>query len=249
MAVINKYPYVPGDIDVNSSRWAKSLFARMNFVKRRKTSSKVGIPDKACKEIEFLFLHELVTKVEKHNIPPELILNIHQTPLKYVPVGNETLAPKGETSVTIEGSSDKRSITGTFAISLHGDFLPMQLIYGGKTSQSLPRYRFPKGFCLSFNPKHFSNTNESIKFLKEIITPYVVKQRELLKCQVDQKALVIMDVFTGQMTAEVLNAYEEANILIINVPANMTKYYQPLDLTVNGYAKRFLKSKFTEWYS
>ena len=224
-ALISKYPYVAGDIDVNSSRWPKSLFARLNFVKRRKTSSKVDIPKKARQEIEFLFLHEIVTKVEKHNIPSKLILNIDQTPLKYVPFGNETLAPRGETSVTIEGSSDKRSVTGTFAISLHGDFLPMQLVYGGKTSQSLPRYRFPKGFCLSFNPKHFSNTNESIKFLKEIITPYVVKQRELLKCQVDQKALVIMDVFTGQMTAEVLNAYEEANILIINVPANMMKYY------------------------
>ena len=104
---------------------------------------------------------------------------------------------------------------------------------------SLPRYIFQNGFCLSFNPKHFSNTNESIQFLKEIITPYVVKQRQLLKGQVDQKALVIIDVFTGQMTVEVLNTYEEANILIINVPANMTKYYQPLDLTVNGYAKRF----------
>ena len=97
-ALISKYPYVAGDIDVNFSRWTKSLFARMNFVKRRKTSSKLGIPDKARKEIEFLFLHEIVTKVEKHNIPPELILNIDQTPLKYVPVGNETLAPRGETS-------------------------------------------------------------------------------------------------------------------------------------------------------
>ena len=29
----------------------------------------------------------------------------------------------------------------------------------------------------------------------------------------------------------------------------MTKYYQPPDLTLDGYAKRFLKSKFTEWYS
>ena len=120
---------------MNSSRWVKSLFARMNFVKRKKTFSKVDIPDKACKEIEFLFLHEIVTKVEKHNIPPELILNIDQTPLKYVPVGNETLTPRGETSVTIEGSSYKHSMTGTFAISLHRDFLLMQLIYGGKTSQ------------------------------------------------------------------------------------------------------------------
>ena len=79
-ALISKYPYVAGDIDVISSRLAKSLFARMNFLKRRKTSSKVGIPDKARKEIEFLFLHEIATKVEKHNIPPELILSIDHTP-------------------------------------------------------------------------------------------------------------------------------------------------------------------------
>ena len=68
--LISKYPYVAGDTDVNSSRWAKSLFARMNFVKRRKTFSKVDIPDKVRKEIEFLFLHEIVTKAEKHNILP-----------------------------------------------------------------------------------------------------------------------------------------------------------------------------------
>ena len=28
----------------------------------------------------------------------------------------------------------------------------------------------------------------------------------------------------------------------------MTKFYQPLDLTVNGHAKRFLKNKFSTWY-
>ena len=171
-ALMSKYPHVVGQIDVDSSRWAKSLFSRMNFVKRRKTSSKVDIPDGARKEIEFLFLHEIVSIVEKHKIPPALIINIDQAPLKYVPVGNETLAPRGETSVTIEGSADKRSITGTFAISLHGgEFLPMQLIYGGKTSQSLPIFEFPSGFLLSANPKHFSNTDESLKCLKEIIKP------------------------------------------------------------------------------
>ena len=133
-ALIKKYPHTAGDVDVESSHWAKSLFRRMNFVRRRKTSSEVDIPEKARKEIEFLFLHEIVTKVEEHNIPSELIINIDQTPLKYVPVGNTTLAPRGKTSVTIEGSADKRMITGTFAITLEGEFLPMQLIYRGKTS-------------------------------------------------------------------------------------------------------------------
>ena len=55
--------------------------------------------------------------------------------------------------------------------------------------------------------------------------------------------------FTGQMTPEVLQLLQENNILVTNVPANMTKFYQPLDLTVNGYAKRFLAKKFNEWYS
>ena len=29
----------------------------------------------------------------------------------------------------------------------------------------------------------------------------------------------------------------------------MTKFCQPLDLTVNGYAKRFMARKFNDWYT
>ena len=58
-----------------------------------------------------------------------------------------------------------------------------------------------------------------------------------------------MDVFTGQMTPPVLEAFKEADVCIVNVPTNMTKFYQPFDLTVNGYAKRFLKRKSNELYS
>ena len=84
--------------------------------------------------------------------------------------------------------------------------------------------------------------------MKEIIKPYVIKQRQILKCSADQKTLVIIDVFTGQMTTTVLDAFKEANICIVNVPANMTNFYQPLSLTVNGCCKRFLTPKFKEWY-
>ena len=151
--------------------------------------------------------------------------------------------------MTIAGSADKRSITATFSITLAGDFLHIQLIYGGKTDKSIPRYQFPDGFSLSVNEKHFSNTNESIKLLKEIIVPYVKKERSSLGLESEQKALVIMDVFTGQMTTDVSNIFAENNILVTNVPPNMTRYYQPLDLTVNGSAKRFMAKKFNGWYS
>ena len=51
----------------------------------------------------------------------------------------------------------------------------MQLIYGWKTNQSLPKFEFPAGFSLSAYPKHYSNTAEPIKLIKEIIIPYIEK--------------------------------------------------------------------------
>ena len=131
---------------------------------------------------------------------------------------------------------DKRSITATFSITLSGKFFPIQLIYGGKTSQSVLRYQFPQGFSLSVNEKHFSNTNEYIKLLNEIIVPYVKKERESKGLGEQQKALVIMDVFTWQMTSAIKEVLEENCILVTNVPANTTCFYQPLDLTMNGSA-------------
>ena len=141
-AVIKKYPNVIGNIDLDSSQWAKSLFVRMGFVKRRVTSAKVDIPEKARKEIEYQFHHNIVLKVERYHIPSSLVINLDQTPSRMVPYSKQTMARKGCSNVTIVGANDKRNITATFAISLSGEFLPMQLIYGGKTNQSRPRFKF-----------------------------------------------------------------------------------------------------------
>ena len=51
--LIPRYPDVVGNIDIDSSSWAKSLFKRMGFVTRVKTSSKVKIPDRARKELKY----------------------------------------------------------------------------------------------------------------------------------------------------------------------------------------------------
>ena len=48
------------------------------------------------------------------------------------------------------------------------------------------------------------------------------------------KDMLIVDVFTRQMAS----GYQRKE-------ANMTKYYQALDLTVKGHAKRCLKYKFS----
>ena len=158
-----------------------------------------------------MYLHDIVTIAEEHKVPSCLILNLDQTPLKYIPVGRQSLTKKGSKSVLIAGSADKRNITGTFIITLSGKFLPMQLIYGGKTKESLPRFKFPESFSLSANPKHFSNKAESLKVIKEIILPYVKQQCQELE-KLDQAAILIMDVFRGQMTEEVVSMLRTNNI-------------------------------------
>ena len=126
--------------------------------------------------------------------------------------------------------------------------MPFQLIYKGKTTQSLPKIDFPNGFSLSVNEKHFSNTQESIKFLKEIVIPFVDKKRSELK-NASQAALLIWDLFRGQKTTPVLDILKENNIITEYVPNNMTNYYQLLDCTNNKWTKDFLKEKFSTWLS
>ena len=236
-------------LDLESSFWAKSLFQRMGFVKRVATTSRPEIPTGARKEAELIFHHEIVSKIENYHIPSSLVINIDQTPSKYAPVSSQTLAQKNSKHVCIKGSSFKQAITATFGITLSNSFLPMQLIYGGKTAASIPKFKFPKSFSLSANPKHYSNTEESLKLLNEVIIPYVNAEREKLGLDKSQFALLVMDVFTGQMTEPVKEKLRANNILLVRVPANMTNLFQPLDLTVNGSVKALMKQKFTLWYS
>ena len=76
-------------------------------------------------------------------------MNLDQTPLKYIPAMNHTMAKQNSKSVSIAGMSDKCSIIGTFTITLNNHFLPMQLIYGGGGGgdKTFPRQKFH--FCLA----------------------------------------------------------------------------------------------------
>ena len=138
----------------------------MGYVRRRGTTAKLEIPDGVFKEAQLLLTHDAVSKADKYNIPDSLIINIDQTLTKYAPVSRSILAKKNSKAVAIKGSSDKRSITATFSITFSGKFLPMQLIYGEKTTKSLPRFKFPNDFSLSVNKTHYSNIKEACKLIE-----------------------------------------------------------------------------------
>ena len=77
--------------------------------------------------------------------------------------------------------------------------------------------------------------------MENIIVPYIESKLEELGLNPDEKVLCIFDV--GQKTEKYRSVLELYDIIAVYVPANMKRYFQPLDLTVNGVAKTFLKER------
>ena len=88
------------------------------------------------------------------------------------------MVTKGEKHISRAGATDKRAITITLCETLDGQILPFQLIYTGKTQRSLPSVKFPCGFFLSYNPKHWSNEDETLRLIEEVLVLYVEKVKK-----------------------------------------------------------------------
>ena len=212
------------------------------------TTSGPIVTSSLWEEVRTQLHNDIVSAVLKYNIPDELILNIDQTPSKFVPTENVTMAETGSKHVSRKGGNEKRSITVTLPETITGKILPFQLIYTGKTARSLPSVEFPNGFCLSYNPKHWSNEYETINLLESVVDPYFCQVREELGLQNDQKALILRDAFKAQSTDKVTKELERLNIVQVMVPKNMTHLLQSLDLKTNASMKKMEKKCFSEYF-
>ena len=235
-----------GYVELNR-HWAYSLLRRMNFVQRKVTTAKSKYAIADFNRLKTEFLEDVVATVEMEEIPLELILNWDQTGIRIVPSNTWTMDQQGVKRVEIGGSGDKRQITAVFCGSIVGDFLPIQLIYQGKTARCHPRFEFPPEWDITHSPKHWSNETTMIQYIEKIIIPYINKVRESTGS--NTPAMIIMDNFKGQVTAAVNSLLEANSIHVCLLPPNTTDRLQPLDISVNKPAKDFLKRKFEDWYS
>ena len=127
----------------------------MNWTKRKGTTGKIQPSKQFLLEEKLTFQKKISGVIFEHDIPKELIINLDQTPLSYVSPGKYTFDVKGVKTVPIKGIDGKRQITATFAISMSGEFLPIQEIYEGKTKRCLPKYTFPVSFNAIFTENHW----------------------------------------------------------------------------------------------
>ena len=116
-----------------------------------------------------------------------------------------------------------------------GEFLTVQLVYQGKTSQCHPSYRFPDDWHVTHSPNHWCNEETMKDYITKILVP---EKRKQLGLSVRHRALVIR----AQCTPAILALLEENDIDIVTVPANCT---DRLHVSV----KDFLRDQFHKWYA
>ena len=170
-----------GGYVVLKKSWAKYLLSSLNFVKRKATTKKPKFTPSNFEELKSQYLMDIMAVVTMEDVPEEMIVNWDQTAIKYIPVSNWTMAKEGSKRVEVAGIDDKRQITATFAALLSGNFLPVQLVYEGKTTRCHPAIDFPDGFHITHTENHWCNEETMISYIEAVIVPYMVEKEKAIR--------------------------------------------------------------------
>lgn len=127
------------------------------------------------------------------------------------------------------------------------DFLPIQLIYKGRTARCHPKFNFLNDWDITHAPKHWSNEDTMHQYIENVIVSYVKQVRADVGS--DKTALVIMDNFKGPTTEAILTLLVDYDILVSLLLANTTADLQQMDISVNKPAKGYIKHCSEEWYA
>ena len=94
---------------------------------------------------------------------------------------------------------------------LDDHFLPIQLVYQGKTFKCHP-FQFLSNWHITHSHNHWCNEDTVKDYITKILVPYVSKKWQELKLKPDHHALVIYDKFKAQCTRDIIQLLEEHTI-------------------------------------
>jgi len=208
-----------GYIDL-STDWSRQVLYRFEklgqkMTSRMATTAKIPIAPALLNETKLDFQRKIKELQAWHEID--------QTPLPYICTGKRTYHKQGSSNVPLVGKGKKKQITGTFAVTMTGQFLPMQLE------------------C-HLHQKSLEQRRESHRAFRK--SGFPVPQETKGRVKTNRRAKRNVDFRCFQRPS-----HGKRHKVLVHVPSNMTDHFQPLDLNVNGHAKEFLKNKFECWYA
>lgn len=229
----------------------KYLRDTMGWSERCATRAAQKLPADYEAILHAAFLREAYV-IRDHAIPTELRVNTDQTQTIYQQGTKSTWTKKGEKQVSTLGQEEKRAFTLVPSISASGVLLPMQAIYFGKTTQSVPNAKAAKydeavelGFVmLPSKSDTYWSTHETMHALVDtILAPYLDAQKVKLSLPQSQCSIWKIDCWSVHKSVDFMSWMEErhANIIVLFIPGGCTGVFQPLDVAIQRPLKQSVK--------
>ena len=108
---------------------------------------------------------------------------------------------------------------------------------------------FSSIFMPHLSTNHWYNLEKCEYLLKVIILSHLSTKKKGLGYPKEQQSLIIMDTFKGQDNEGMKRLYLKNNCELVIVPHNLKNKFQPLDISINQSAKKFISNKFNAWYA
>jgi hypothetical protein len=175
-----------------------------------------------------------------------------QTGIHLVPAARFTYERAGSKTVAVVGAEDKRQITVCVAASLRGDLLPLQLIFQGKTSRSLPPATANSIATLvdvTQSSNHWSSQLTMQRYITQVIMKHAERMIEVHGLASDAHIVLLLDAWSVHKSVEFRQwiAAEHPRIHLVYVPANCTSKLQLADVALQRPFKHGVTERFNQW--
>lgn len=182
---------------------------------------------RACgfnKVVVHKFFDVLETIVDKHKITAERIFNMDETSQTVVQRPEKIIAKKGKHQVGAITSCERgQNVTGVYAVSASGLYVPPMLIYPRKRMKESLSFGAPPGTIFCCQDKGWMNA--------EVFRHWIEHFVAVVKPSTQEKVLLILDGHSSHTQS--LAAIEVARrhgIIMLSLPSHCTHRMQPLDV-------------------
>jgi hypothetical protein len=244
----------PKGFDVSTSFIRRELVALGKSYK--KITNNAGKLPKDWEDQLLRFCVRLAYLIRVYKVPPCLLLNLDETPLKLNPSRGKTWSDTGASNTHGQNELNKQQYTLTPVITYDGYLVHLQMCWEGQSAASMPSDHFRQqhaelfeGFSFTYSGNHWV-TQKTIKELLTHLEAWRVSCVERFDLPPDSKLILMWDVYQEHRDRYLLDTWIPEHLphfLMIFVPANLTEMGQPLDLGLNFEFKDGVANRRNEW--
>ena len=168
---------------------------------------------------------------------PERIINADETFWRTIPGDMRTWGKRGSQNIQFHAAGgDKDGVTVVAAISAARTKLPLQIIATGRTDRCLSQ--------LGDTAHHLKARSKKRWSTGETFRTFLMSLRE--RFPDDDPVWLVLDCYSAHRDKETLTLADSLGIKLIFIPAGFTDELQPLDRSVFGVLKGYLRRMWRE---